>query len=314
MPQQKIQVLAPTRLPLANKLAATLPLARLIPRGSDAPSSNVRNALMDGLAIGFASAANPFLPVLLTRLGATNFTVGLLTAMPAFAGFLFALPISRFLSRRRDVVRLFAVARFATILPFALTGLVLFLAPALRIEAILVIWALATLPQTLVGIAFTIVMAGVAGPQGRFSFMSRRWSLLGLTNAISVAIAGLVLDHIEFPLNYQLVFVVLSLGGVGSAYFANQIKLPVPEITAAQESRGRDLFRGIYSLRISWAQVEQGILGLHETQRPTLFRSELSLDDDAHLREFGPIISGLVHNDEPHQINPARHGARVPFH
>jgi Na+/melibiose symporter-like transporter len=66
----------------------------------------------------------------------------------------------------------------------------------------------------------------VAGPQGRYELMSRRWSTLGATTAITVALVGQVLDRLSFPVNYQLVFMGLSLGGLISYYFSSHIELP----------------------------------------------------------------------------------------
>ena len=48
----------------------------------------------------------PFLPVFLTRLGASNFQVGLLSSMPGMTGLVLAMLVGRFLQTRRDVVPL----------------------------------------------------------------------------------------------------------------------------------------------------------------------------------------------------------------
>jgi Na+/melibiose symporter-like transporter len=55
--------------------------------------------------------------------------------------------------------------------------------------------------------------------------MSRRWTILGLTTSVAVAITGEVLDRINFPLNYQLVFMGLSLGGLLSYAYSSRIEL-----------------------------------------------------------------------------------------
>jgi hypothetical protein len=59
--------------------------------------------------------------------------------------------------------------------------------------------------------------------------MSRRWSTLGLTTAITVALVGQILDRIGFPINYQIVFLGLSVGGLVSYYFSSHIALPDAE-------------------------------------------------------------------------------------
>jgi len=47
--------------------------------------------------------------------------------------------------------------------------------------------------------------------------------------AIVVAIVGQVLDSIDFPLNYQVVFMSLSVGGLVSYYYTSHISLPDAE-------------------------------------------------------------------------------------
>ena len=192
---------------------------------------NFRNVQIDAVGIGLASAAAPFLPVFLTRLGASNVQVGLLTSMPAFTGLILAIFIGNFLQTRRNIIPWFSGARLLVVSSYALTGIVPFLVPReYAVQAVLLIWAAATIPQTVLAVAFSVVMNAVAGPEGRYDLMSRRWSILGLTSAITVAIAGWTLDQLNFPINYQLVFMALSLGGLISYYFSSHITLPDMEI------------------------------------------------------------------------------------
>ena len=191
---------------------------------------NFRFVQIDAVGVGLASAAAPFLPVFLTRLDASNFQVGLLTTMPAVTGLFLALIAGRFLQTRRNIVPWFSFARLLVLSSYAMTGLAPFIVPReYVVVSVLLIWALATLPQTALAVAFSVVMNAVAGPQGRFDLLSRRWSTLGLTTAITVAVVGLALDAISFPINYQIVFLGLSLGGLLSFYFSSHIVLPPVE-------------------------------------------------------------------------------------
>ncbi len=191
---------------------------------------NFLRVQIDGIAIGLASGAAPFLPVFLARLGATNLQVGLLAAMPGFTGLFLAILAGRFLQTRRQVVPWYSTGRLMVVSCYALTGLVPFVVPFdYQVIAILLIWAMATLPQTIVNVGFSVVMSAVAGPKHRYELMSRRWSTLGLTTAITVAIVGQVLDRIGFPINYQTVFLGLSMGGLISFYFSSHIELPDAE-------------------------------------------------------------------------------------
>jgi Na+/melibiose symporter-like transporter len=69
-------------------------------------------------------------------------------------------------------------------------------------------------------------MNAVAGPGYRYDLMSRRWSILGITTAITAVMAGQVLIRIDFPINYQIVFISLSIGGLLSYYYSSHIVLP----------------------------------------------------------------------------------------
>lgn len=232
----------------------SIPMAKVqIKTPAQVQKRNYRNVQIDAIGIGLAGAAAPFLPVFLTRLGATNFQVGLLTSMPAFTGLVLALLIGTFLQSRRNIVPWFSFARLLVVSSYALTGIMPFIVPRqYAVPAVLLIWALATLPQTVVNVAFSVVMNAVAGPDGRYDLMSKRWSILGLTTAITVALVGQVLDRIHFPLDYQIVFMGLSIGGLISFYFSSHIQLadaePVPRannLTARQRLKSYvDLVRG----------------------------------------------------------------------
>lgn len=223
-----------------------------MPLGQDVQSQNVRRVLIDGIGVGIAAAASPYLPVFLTRLGADNFAVGLLTSMPALAGLIFAVPLGQFLARQKNIVPWYSRSRFLVILCYTLTGLVPFFVTNQIVLAILLIWALATIPQTIVNLGFTIVMGEVAGPEGRLYLMSRRWSSLGITTAIVVVFAGLALDRLPFPFNYQIVFIVLSLGGIVSFAFSSRINVPdqkAPPAPQAKKSLRERLHDWSYKLR-----------------------------------------------------------------
>ncbi len=198
------------------------------PEATPIQRRNFANVQVDAVGVGFASAAGPFLPVFLARLGATNSQIGLLSSMPGLAGLLLAIQIGSVLQGQPSVVPWFSRARLMVIASYALTGIVTLIVPReYAVIAILAIWAVATVPQTVVNIGFSVVMSNVAGPRMRYELMSRRWTILGFTTAISVAVVGQILDRIGFPINYQVVFMCLSVGGLISYYFSSHIDLPL---------------------------------------------------------------------------------------
>ena len=158
--------------------------------------------------------------------------------MPGITGLLLALPVGRFLQSRPYIVPWFSFARLLVISSYALTGLVpFFFARQTTVPMILLIWALATLPQTMVAVCFSVVMNAVAGPEGRFNLMSRRWSILGFTSALTVALVGWLLD--QHRLSHQLP------GGLPRAFArrADQLLLLQPHPAPRRPDRPAPLAR-----------------------------------------------------------------------
>ncbi|HSL45175.1 MAG TPA: MFS transporter [Anaerolineales bacterium] len=188
---------------------------------------NFRYVQIDAVGVSISNIAAPFLPVFLTRLGASNFQVGLLSSMPGMTGLVLAILVGRFLQTRRDIVPWYGLSRLMVIMCYALTGiLTLLVSEDLVVISTLAIWAFATLPQTALAVAFSVVMNAVAGPEGRYALLSRRWAIFGLTGVVGTFIVTRLIDLIRFPLNYAIMFMVLSLGGFLSFYFSRKIQLP----------------------------------------------------------------------------------------
>jgi len=193
----------------------------------DIQKRNFRYVQIDAIGVSISNVAAPFLPVFLTRLGATNLQVGLLSSMPGITGLILAILVGRFLQTRRNVVPWYSLSRLMVILCYALTGiLTLLVGEKFVIIATLAIWAFATLPQTALAVAFSVVMNAVAGPEGRYALLSRRWAIFGLTGVVGTFIVTRLIDLIAFPVNYAVMFMVLSLGGFFSFYFSRKIHLP----------------------------------------------------------------------------------------
>lgn len=204
---------------------------------------NFRYVQIDAIGVSISNVASPFLPVFLTRLGASNFQVGLLSSMPGVTGLLLAILVGRFLQTRKNIVPWYSLARVMVIGCYAVTGLfALLFRHELIIIATLAIWAFATIPQTALAVAFSVVMNGVAGPTGRYALLSRRWMIFGLTGVIGTFIVTRLIDRIVFPENYGLMFLVLSAGGLVSYYFSSKIKLadqlPPPVVKRGSSERG----------------------------------------------------------------------------
>ena len=191
----------------------------------------------DSIAVGVVNAAAPFLPVLLVRLGASGTAVGLVTALPAVAGALLAIPVGRWLQGRRDIVPAYSGSRLLTHTIYAPMALALWRVPGdVAIAAILVLWAVAMVPNTIGQVSFPIVMDGTAGSRGRYDLLGRRWAIIGLVTALTMAGGGQLLRVLPFPTNYELFLLVCASGGIGSFYFARRYVIP-PQKTVDLSAR-----------------------------------------------------------------------------
>lgn len=201
-------------------------LDRLVPLGADREARNIRFVLTDGIGVGLGLAAAPFVPVLLARLGADNFSIGLWSALPALSRLVFGIAVGRFLASRSNIIPWFSAARFIVLSSYGLIGLIVLLEPQHPIQPIIGLFALTMIPYAIVAVCVTIVMAKVAGARGRYYLLSRRWALVSLATLGGVALGSVALDNFAFPQNYAFMFIGLASGGLVSFYFSRQIELP----------------------------------------------------------------------------------------
>ncbi len=172
--------------------------------------------MIDASGIGIANSAAPFLTVFLVQLGATNLQIGLMSSMPAFAGFLTVLFVGRFIQHQPKLTNWASFSVLMTYSAYFFTGLLAFFVKdgKTMVVTVLLIWAAITIPQTLMGVAYPAMLRKAAGEAGRFELTTRRWAFIGLMTTIGTAITGEALEGTKFPLNYQIAFMVLSLGGL----------------------------------------------------------------------------------------------------
>jgi MFS family permease len=68
-------------------------------------------------------------------------------------------------------------------------------------------------------------MDGAAGPGGRFELLGRRWAIAGVSAIVAVALGGQFLAAVPFPLNYEVLLVIVTLGGFGSFLQSSRLKV-----------------------------------------------------------------------------------------
>jgi MFS family permease len=214
---------------------------------------NWRRVQLDSVFIGVVNASGTFLPVFLLRLGATANDVGLLTALPALTAFALAIPFGRYIQRRRNIVPWYSRLRLVAWSSYALMALVAAVFPREQsVPMLLAVWALASLPSTAALVGFAMVMDGAAGPGGRFDLLGQRWAIAGLVATLSMALGGQLLTLFPFPLNFEILLVIVSLAGLGSYFQSSQIVIPdqVPMPSAAR-APVRERLAGLWRLVVA---------------------------------------------------------------
>lgn len=233
--------------------------------GVDAPGSpeaaarhatqarNWRLVQTDSIFIGIVNASSTFLPVFLLRLGASANDIGLLTALPALTAFVLAIPLGRMLQARGRIVAWYSRLRLLAWTSYAVIAAAVALLPReSAIPVALLIWALASLPSTAALVAFPMVMDGAAGPGGRFDLLGRRWAIAGVSAIVAVALGGQFLTAVPFPLNFEILLVIVTLGGFGS--FLQSSRLVVPDHVRPPQPEQPPLgerLRGLWRLVVS---------------------------------------------------------------
>jgi MFS family permease len=188
---------------------------------------NSRHLLHDAAWFGVLAASSmAFLAVFATRLGASPFQVALLTAVPAAINLLASIPFGKWMEGR-SLVRV----TFRSSIWTRLGYLLLVPLPALAggdagIWAVILITALMSVPSTLLAISFNALFADLVPPDWRAFVVGRRNALLSVALTATVLASGWLLDHLDFPGNYQWVFAIGALGALLSSYHLGKLIAP----------------------------------------------------------------------------------------
>lgn len=207
-------------------------LQQLLPQPLRRPTSdnvddwNVHYLYIEVAWVGIAIATSSFNSVFAVRLGASDFLVGMVSALPPLIAALFTLPSARWLEGQRNLMPALAkslVALRLGLLAIALMPLVVHNQQAL---ALVIIIGLMNIAMGPVNIAFTAIFAAVV-PEGR------RAEVIGWRNILMAAVvtttslaAGRALDLIVFPLSYQLLYLTGFLTGLISLSYVSRVKVP----------------------------------------------------------------------------------------
>jgi MFS family permease len=165
-----------------------------------------------------------FLNIYATRIGATGFQIGLIGAMAAIVNLFLAIPAGRWLEKRH-----IARAMFWTSVYYRVGFLGFILLPWLfsdagQIVAIIVLTFLMAIPLTPLGVGFNALFAEAVPVEYRAHVAGTRNVMLAVTFMVTSLISGYILDSVDFPRGYQIVFAIGFLGAAMSSYHLYFIK------------------------------------------------------------------------------------------
>ncbi len=196
------------------------------PPESTATDDNIRNFYLEIVFASILGGIITFNSVFAIRLGASETLIAWLGSGPALIAALVSIPASRYLAtRRKRKLWLFGS------LFFQRAGYVVVALMPLFIHANIATWlVLWIIFLNIPAIFFTNgfqVLQGELIPEHRRAFvMSRRSIIYSVGVVLISALAGVWLDHVEFPLNYQLMYVFGFVIVLGSQFFLNRLTVP----------------------------------------------------------------------------------------
>lgn len=176
----------------------------------------------------YAGATAAFLTIYAARIGATPTQIGLLSALPAGIALVISLPFAglvRRLGAHRSTWMGAAIAR-TMLLAFALLP---FIFPRqeqnpYQVWAILAIASLMALPNTLTGIGFPQLIIEALPANWRGYVVGARNAFFSIISFAITLLSGQILQRMDFPVGYQVVFVIGFAGAIMTAYHLSRVK------------------------------------------------------------------------------------------
>ena len=173
-----------------------------------------------------------FLNVYATRLGATGYQVGLIGAMSAVVTLFLAIPAARWIEKQKIDRAMFWTSVYYRIGFLGLVFLPWLFSASAQINAIITVTFLMAIPLTPLGVGFNALFAESVPNEYRAHVAGIRNITLSVTFMITSLLSGYLLDHIPFPIGYQVVFAIGFFGAAMSSLHLYFIKPLGKEKTA----------------------------------------------------------------------------------
>lgn len=195
--------------------------------------SNLKHLYADVFWFGvLAGSTLSFIAIYASRMNASVFQIGLLTAGPAIVNLFISLPAGRWISSRPLVKVTFVSSIWHRLAYLVLIPLPLLAAQSSQIWLIILLYLIMSIPGTILAIAFNAMFAEVVPPDWRGQVVGWRNALIAIGIMVTSLTCGQILDRVIFPLNYQIVFGIGAVGALLSSYHLNKVKMVLPQPAA----------------------------------------------------------------------------------
>jgi len=207
---------------------------------------NIRYLYIEVFWAALFSAVFSFNTTYVLRLGATNQMVGLLSSLPSLFAVFLMVPSARFLETKSNRGPWLHAGLFIGRLVFWGMVLIPWLVKSHQAEWLVALLILRTIPITFFNTGFSPLMADVVPERRRAHVFSTRSIISSATVAAATFAAGLWLDAASsrgwapFPLNYQIVYIVGSIGALTSALFVSRVKGPPTPVLPREPRPARE--------------------------------------------------------------------------
>jgi MFS family permease len=192
---------------------------------------SMRISIIDGM---FANASEnmigPFLALFALALGATKGQVGLLAALPALVSNSLQIPSARLTESWGDRKRLVVITTvISRLIVIAIATIPLMLQGDAAIYTFIVLVTLRGLFSSIGVPGWTSIMADITPRDSRGSYFAYRNMLCNIAALLGTLIAGWLIKKHDFPIGYQVSFLLAMVVGLISSYVFSKIPiLPMP--------------------------------------------------------------------------------------
>lgn len=224
------------------------------------------------------SAIN-FLNIYAVRLGATALQIGLIGAMSAVVSLLLAIPAGRWLQTRNTNRAIFWASVIYRIGFLAFIFLPWFLDASAQVVAIIVLTFLMAIPLTPLGVGFNALFAEAVPERYRAHVAGIRNIMLSVMFMVTSVVSGAILENVEFPVGYQIVFGIGAFGAAMSSFHLYFIRPLQTDSSALPSAPKPDSLRAALSPRNVLATLRLDIWN-------TKFRKVLLALGGFHLAQY----------------------------